>query len=276
MGVVIDGKRREFNYLFSAARCNVRPATIDIQDHRQLHGQLFRDMAGFERGYIPILPLYTGDDARSAGIEPGLKYYETRPKINWSLYFGLRLGAEALSGPVASQYEILIDVHPEREVGSPDMPWKSFRPDYRFMVAGREGRLEQEYYQVWGEGGWQGEGQADAPEFEAAVGEIYECLIPWASIGTPLVRSIPYARDRDPAFLLYALRSCQGDTCDYVPSFRFSNNGEVTGARIISYDDAFINDEVVWTVITRRTWGRVKQSGQKVEGSQISLEERAR
>ena len=34
---------------------------------------------------------------------------------------------------------------------------------------------------MWGAEGWQGEGQADASEFDTAVGEIWECQIPWAS-----------------------------------------------------------------------------------------------
>ena len=46
----------------------------------------------------------------------------------------------------------------------------------------------------------------------------------------------------------------------------------LTHLSLKTYGYAFMNDEVVASVITRHTWGRLKQSEQRVEGARTFVE----
>lgn len=224
-------------------RYNVEIPEIDFHGIARRYGEFFRDMDDYKQNYRP--ERFKDEEGRIREI--------IKPTERWVFAMAFKFGGDALEGPIESSYEVFFDIHPEQDRGHPEGPWKNFRPDYRFRIRGKQGRIEAERYQWWDGDQWVGKDTTDAPEFEATVGgPYYECLIPWFSLGSPLGRSDTAPADGD-FFLTFAVMSSQGDKHDYLPNYVTSNNHEITGAYAIN-NSLF---DVV-TASKKNTWGEVK------------------
>lgn len=248
----IDGRSTEWGYLSTNNDTgDVKPTQVDGIDIWKLayyYGQIFPTKAEYERSYLPP-EVFTDDD--------GHKYQRFLPPFNWSIAIGYEVVGELFGGPIENSIEIYFDVYPSRDHGTREVEnlWHDFRPDYRFELRGKNGRIESEGYYTWEIDRWVGEQLADTPEFVAAIGgSFYECLIPWVSLGSPTTPAESGTKGAG-AFILWALRTKAGDSEDYYPSLDWGKTAVVSGAAIIGNNDVFLE----LTTVEGHSWGKIKK-----------------
>ncbi|MCC7265449.1 MAG: hypothetical protein IT369_23335 [Candidatus Latescibacteria bacterium] len=241
---------------------NVSVPEIDFHGYGFRYGGFFQDLADYHQNFKEP-PRFKDEQGRTRQT--------IRPEANWVLALAFKFGGDALGGPVESAYEVFVDVYPEQDRGHAEGAWQNFKPEYRFQVKGKNGKIETERYQFWDGKQWVGEEMTDAPEFQAAIGgPFYECLIPWSSIGTPLGKSAtaPEPEDDYP-FLFFGAMSSQGDKHDYNPTAYID---ETTKGTVVTGPFSIDSNEVdVVTAVRKNTWGEVKQLGSKADQMSIQL-----
>ncbi|MCC7265448.1 MAG: hypothetical protein IT369_23330 [Candidatus Latescibacteria bacterium] len=249
----IDGRSTEWGYLSTNNDTgDVKPTQVDGIDIWKLayyYGQIFPTKAEYERNYRPP-EVFTDDD--------GHKYQRFLPPLNWSIAIGYEVVGELFGGPVESSIEIFFDVYPDRGRGTSEVEnlWHDFRPDYRFELRGKNGRIESEGYYAWEGDSWAGEQLVDTPEFAAAIGgSFFECLIPWVSFGSPITRDEEVPGKANVLLMAWAIRIRQGESSDYYPDPRYSQYRDLTGGEGIAYHDVFVE----LTAVEEHSWGRVKK-----------------
>ena len=254
---IVDGLKGSWRSYGASPSGSVRPtqvSAIDLQKFDYDFGPYYPSWDEFQKNCLNAEGMYPGWDRMSGGYSITLIH----PRADWQFYIAFDVTGSLFAGDPESSYELFFDVYPERDHGGVIGPWHTFRPDYRFAFTGRNGQMERERYQVWNGTQWVGEPVADAPEVVAAAGDnVFECLIPWSSLGNPLTRSPRSKADPEanPLFISFALRTHQGENQDFIPNPVYSKNWPASGAIKIRHSRVFYLYE---TGIAPRSWGQLK------------------
>jgi hypothetical protein len=245
-GVEVDGSAQEWKGWEHADSRNVAPVQVDAIDLSGLRIHVGRFHA--DRESLKQNPIW---ETRVDG--QGKRYHMLEAASDWSIMFALKFDGAVMEGEEETMIEILFDVYPSESGGVAEPLW-NMHADYRFAAIGKGGRITRELYQVGHTGAWVGAAVLDAPEFDAAVQDrIFECMVPWPSLGNPLDPP-GEGRNQSWVFMCLAIRITRGANHDYLPRPEFVRDGELGGRLYLGTD--------FWQIITKvgpQSWADAKR-----------------